>query len=307
MIKNHDDYGVMIQLLIDDELTGQEREDLISHINDCARCQEELEEVQAFSARVRSARPQVEAPAALRETILSNMSNPINRSTSDALVQKRSAVRAYWRPLAAAAMFLIAIGVVLSLSYLRRESRAMGFVGAAIAEHRISSNDRSLDVESSSPEVVTAWFAQRVSFPFRMPNEGIAADDRAKYTLAGGRLVTFGGQPAALVEFRMQSNRITLLVTSDKLATATGGKVTRSGGLRFHASDQGELHVATWNNKGLTYALISAVAMGSSRSCSSCHRESPAATTTMKSPHDTFLHPQPLPEISANRVDRFLN
>ncbi|WP_035351898.1 anti-sigma factor family protein [Edaphobacter aggregans] len=296
MIKNHDDYGVMIQLLIDDELTGHEREDLISHINDCASCQEELEEAQAFSARVRSARPQVEAPAALREKILSNINNSTNRS-----------VRAYWRPLAAAAMFLVTVGVVLSLSYLRRESRAMSFVEAAIAEHRISSNDRSLDVESSSPEVVATWFAQRVSFPFRMPNEGIAADDRAKYTLAGGRLVTFSGQPAALVEFRMQNNRITLLVTSDKLVTATGGKITSSGGLRFHASDRGELHVATWNNKGLTYALISAVAMGSSRSCSFCHRDSPAATTTMKSPHDTFLYPQPMPEISANQVDRFLN
>ena len=273
MIKIHDDYGVMIQLLIDDELTGQEREDLISHINDCAGCQKVLEEAQAFSERVRSARPQVEAPAALREKILGNITNPSNRS-----------VRAYWRPLAAAAMFLVAVGVVLSISYLRQESRAMSFVEAAIAEHRISSSDRSLDVESSSPEVVAAWFAQRVSFSFRMPNEGIATDDRAKYTLAGGRLVTFGGQPAALVEFRMQNNRITLLVTSDKLATATGGKVTLSGGLRFHASDLGELHVATWNNKDLTYALISAVAMGSSRSCSSCHRDSPAATTTMKSP-----------------------
>jgi anti-sigma factor RsiW len=294
MTKNHDDYGVMIQLLIDDELTGQEREDLISHINDCASCQEELEEAQAFSARVRSARPQVEAPAALREKILSNINNSTKRS-----------VRAYWMPLAAAAMFLVAVGLVLSLSYLRQESRAMSFVGTAIGEHRISGNYRSLDVESSSPVVVTAWFAQRVSFPFRMPNDGIASDDRAKYTLAGGRLVTFAGQPAALVEFRMQNNHISLLVTSDKLATATGGKVTRSGGLRFHASDQGDLHVATWNNKGLTYALISPVAMGSSRSCSSCHRDSPAATTTMKSQYDTFLHPQHLTEISGNRPNQF--
>ncbi|WP_130421309.1 hypothetical protein [Edaphobacter modestus] len=98
---------------------------------------------------VRSARPQVEAPAVLREKIMSNMSNPTNQSMSDPLVQKRSAVRAYWRPVAAAAMFLVAIGVVLSISYLRRESRAMSFVEAAIAKHRISGNSRSLDVESS--------------------------------------------------------------------------------------------------------------------------------------------------------------
>jgi anti-sigma factor RsiW len=304
-MNNHDDYSVMIQLMIDDELTGQEREDLVSHLNDCASCQEELQEAKALSAIVRGARPQVEAPAALREKILSHMSDPTNRSTSDPLVQKRSALRAYWRPLAAAAMFLVAIGVVLSLSYLRRESRAMSFVEAAIAEHRISGNGRSLEVESSSPEVVAAWFAQRVSFPFRMPNAGIAADDRAKYTLAGGRLVKFGGEPAALVEFRMPNNRISLLVSSDKLASATGGKVTRSDGLSFHAEDVGEFHVATWDNKGLSYALISSIAMASSRSCSSCHRDSPAATAALKSSHDTFLRAQPLPEISANQVNQF--
>lgn len=82
--------------------------------------------------------------------------------------------------------------------------------------------------------------------PFRLANDGIAADDRAQYTLIGGRLVTFGGQPAALVEFRTPSNRVSMLISSDKLATATGGTVTRSTGLKLHASNMGGLHVATW-------------------------------------------------------------
>ncbi|MCU1252756.1 MAG: hypothetical protein JWQ49_5785 [Edaphobacter sp.] len=291
----NDDYSIMIQLFIDDELKGQEREDLISHLNDCARCQEELEEAKAFSARVRGARPQVEAPQALREKILSHMSDPTNRATSDPPAQKRFAVRPYRWPLAAAATFLVAVSSVLSISHLRRESRAKSFVDAAVAEHHGSGEGRPLEVQSSLPDVVAAWFAQRVSFPFRMPNAGIAADDRAKYTLAGGRLVKFGGEPAALLEFRMANNRISLLVSSDKLAAATGGKVTRSAGLSFHARDLGELHVATWDNKGLTYALISSVAMGSSRSCFSCHRDSPASTATLKRSQERFWHTQPLP------------
>jgi len=32
------------EIFIDDELKGQEREDLVSHLKDCASCQEELEE-----------------------------------------------------------------------------------------------------------------------------------------------------------------------------------------------------------------------------------------------------------------------
>jgi anti-sigma factor RsiW len=304
-MKNHDDYNVLIQLFIDDELKGQEGEDLISHLKDCASCQEELEEAKAFSARVRGARPQVEAPPALRAKILSRMSDPTNQAISNPLIKVRSIVRPHWRSLAAAAMLLIAVGGVLSISYLRREVRAGSFVDAAVAEHRGAGDGRQLDVQSSSPDVVAAWFAQRVSFPFRMPNAGIAAHDRAKYTLAGGRLVKFGGEPAALLEFRMTNNRISLLVSSDKLAAATGGKVTRSAGLSFHAKDLGELHVATWDNKGLTYALISSVAMGSNRSCSTCHRDSPAATATLKRSHERFWHAQPLPEISANQDNHF--
>jgi len=304
-MKNHDDYNVMIQLFIDDELKGQEREDLISHLKHCASCQEELEEAKAFSARVRGARLQVEAPPALREKILSRMSDPANHAISNPLIKIRSVVRPHWRSLAAAAMLLIAVAGVLSISYLRREVRAGSFVDAAVAEHRGAGDGRQLDVQSSSPDVVAAWFAHRVSFTFRMPNAGIAADDRAKYTLAGGRLVKFGGEPVALLEFRMPNNRISLLVSSDKLAAATGGKVTRSDGLSFHAQDLGELHVATWDNKGLTYALISSVAMGSTRSCSTCHRDSPASAVTLKRSHERFWHVQPPPEISANQADHF--
>jgi anti-sigma factor RsiW len=303
-MNNHDDYNVMIRLFIDDELKGQEREVLISHLKDCASCQEELEEAKAFSARVTGARLQVEAPPALREKTLSRMSDPANQAISNPLIKIRSVVRPHWRSLAAAAMLLIAVAGVLSISYLRREVRAGSFVDAAVAEHRGAGDGRQLDVKSSSPDVVAAWFAHRVSFTFRMPNAGIAADDRAKYTLAGG-VVKFGGEPAALLEFRMPNNRISLLVSSDKLAATSGGKVTRSDGLSFHSQDLCELHVATWDNKGLTYALISSVAMGSTRSCSTCHRDSPASTVTLKRSHETFWHVQPLPEISANQANHF--
>jgi anti-sigma factor RsiW len=204
--------------------------------------------------------------------------------------------------LAAAAIVCVAVSGVLYFSHFRRQSRARSLVDAAVTEHRSFGDGRALDVQSSSPELVTTWFAQRLSIPFRMPNAGIAADDRAKYTLAGGSLIKFGGEPAALLEFRMPNNRISLLVSSDKLAVAAGGKVTRSAGLSFHAEDLGEFHVATWDNKGLTYALISSAPMGSSHSCSTCHRDSPTAIATLRSSHDTFWHAQPLPEISANRV-----
>src|SRR5258708_39780138 len=113
---------------------------------------------------------------------------------------------------------MVEAGGVLIIACQGRAVRGGVVVEAGVAEHCGAGDGRQLDVQSSSPDVVAAWFAHRVSFTFRMPNAGIAADDRAKYTLAGGRLVKFRGEPAALVEFRMPSNRISLLVSSDELA-----------------------------------------------------------------------------------------
>src|SRR5258705_968777 len=57
---------------------------------------------------------------------------PSNRVISDSAVQRRFAVRPYWRLLAAAAMFLVAVSSVLFISQLQRESRAKSFVDAAV-------------------------------------------------------------------------------------------------------------------------------------------------------------------------------
>jgi anti-sigma factor RsiW len=308
-MKSHEDYDTMIQLFIDDELPEGEREEFLAHFKNCGDCQKILEEAKAFSETVRRARPQVQAPAALRARVLNQMDRRThNKAGLTALTQIQAAVRLYWRPLSMAAMLCIVVGGGLSISHFRRVSLANDFIRSAVANHRKFEVETSLDITSSSPQEVSSWFAQRVSFPFRMPNAGIASDDRAKYKLMGGRLVDFGGQRAALVVFQMPNNRISLLVSSDKLAKAMGGKITQSSGLRFHARDMNELHIATWDNKGLTYALVSSVAMGSSGSCSTCHRSSATGVAKNKKPQDVVEHvlqaseKNPLQEIIPNSV-----
>jgi anti-sigma factor RsiW len=287
-MKDHQDYKNTIQLLVDDEITGQEREDLLSHIESCADCRQIWEEERALSRQIRDSRPQIQVPAALRERIEKEIADFSKRESNSYSIDsakaysKKSSTYSYWKPLAAAAVFCIVVGGMLSFSYWRRQDRAMRFVEAAIADHSKSADDALLDVSSDSPQVVSSWFSQRVSFPFRMPNAGIASDDRAKYKLVGGRLVDFGGEPAALLVFRVGNNRISLLVASDKLAKATGGKVSLSEGLTFHARDIDNLHIATWNNKGLTYALVSSLVMGNGSSCSRCHNASPSGMTPSK-------------------------
>jgi anti-sigma factor RsiW len=284
-MKTHDENLTMIQLLVDNELSDREREDLLDHLQECVVCHQEFEDTKACSDRVRQARPRIVASDALRQRVLKELNTPANNvvSMAGAAATASTAVRRlsslfHWKPLAvAAAILCIAVGGALSIPVLQRASRANRFIDAAVADYHSSADDSLLDVRSSSPQVVAAWFARRVSFPFRIPNEGVASDDRAKYTLAGGRLVDFGGERAALLVFRLPHDRISLLVSSDRLAKATGGRIVRSGELRFHAKELSDLQVVTWDTKGLTYALVSKVSMGNRQACSSCHRDSAAA------------------------------
>jgi anti-sigma factor RsiW len=282
-MKTHDEYITLIQLFVDNELADGEREDLLDHLKGCVVCQQALEDTKAVSDRVRRARPHIVASAALRQRVLKELNTPANNIVSTAraatarTAMQRPSRLFHWKPLAVAAILCIAVGGALSIPVLQRAARAKRFIDVAVAAHLSSADDSSLDVRSSSPDVVAAWFTQRVSFPFRIPNEGIASDDRAKYTLAGGRLVDFGGERAALLVFRLQHDRVSLLVSSDRLAKATGGRIVRSGELSFHSKELGALHVATWDNKGLTYALVSNVPMGNNNACSTCHRDSAAA------------------------------
>jgi anti-sigma factor (TIGR02949 family) len=274
------DHSSQIQLYIDKELTGSDAEEFLAHLQHCEGCQREMQEMEAFSRRVRQARPFAVAPAALRERIARLAETqagfepgmPVHKSKVWVLSFHKKAIR---YSLALAAMLLLVAGGLLTVSRVRVQSNAERFVATAIDSHRaLSDAALQLDVQSDSPDAVSAWFSQRVSFPFRMPNAGIAANDLAKYKLRGGRLVTFGGEPAALLVFQLSKELVTVLITPDRHARAIGGHVTYSDGIKFHATDRDRMHVVTWENKNLTYALTTNSMGSAARPCSSCHEVS---------------------------------
>jgi anti-sigma factor RsiW len=294
-----DDYNAAIQLYLDDELTGSDQQELLAHLENCISCKRELEELRGLSSRIRQSRPQVSAPNSLRARILEQAAHreqelgKVHRAEQTAASQiskpagKRSSPRRPWLPMAIAAMLCLVAGLPFSISHLRREADASRFIDTAIVAHRgLTNASMPLDVQSDSAEVVRRWFASKVPFPFRMPNAGIASDDTAKYKLTGGRLLTFGGEQAALLAFQMPNDTVTVLIASGKKAEARGGNVTYSSGIRFHSTDRDDLHVVTWENKGLVYALIFSNKMANKRACAACHEATKAPeAATLGKPH----------------------
>jgi anti-sigma factor RsiW len=283
------DRSSQIQLYLDNELTGSDVEELLAHLEYCASCRNAMKEAEAFSRRLAQARPFAVAPAALLERIANlaaaqaalKPEMPIHESNIPVMGSHKKTIRYV---LALAAMLFLVVGGLLLVPRLRVESNANSFVATAIDSHRsLSDAALQLDVQSESPSIVSAWLSQRVSFPFRMPDEGIATNDLAKYKLRGARLVTFGGERAAVLVFQLSQDLVTVLIVPDRHARAIGGKVTYSDGIKFHALDRDRMHVVTWENKNLTYALTSNIPGSTAHACSTCHKGASAEVVSSRS------------------------
>jgi anti-sigma factor RsiW len=165
------------------------------------------------------------------------------------------------------------VGVSLCLIFspgLVRRVHAASYVETAVAAHR-SYLEGSLapDIQSDSAAFVTAWFAGKVPFDFRLP---AARGGNPVYRLAGARLVNYRGQRAALVIYEAPREKISLLVASNKCAAIGGGDEVRAGSLVFHYFSRENFKVITWSNHGLSYALVSSISASARESCLVCHQ-----------------------------------
>jgi mycothiol system anti-sigma-R factor len=286
-MKGCDDYCATIQLYLDRELSGQDLDDFRAHLEECEACRKELEAEESLSVLLHRSRPLYSAPAALRARVMQTAESFPSIATLPAVrLSKRIATILAW-PLQAAGRgahswrvlvatsFLVAAGLLL-LPGITQRSRANSYIAAAIAAHRSFLNGSlPLEIQSESPSVVTAWFAGKVPFTFRLPSSTEESEHQQVYRLTGGRLVNYKDGYAALIVYRMQRQKISLLVSSTRSAVAAGGEEVLSGGIVFHYRKQASFNVITWSTHGLTYALVSSLPGSGRQSCMVCHQDMP--------------------------------
>jgi len=258
------DYSATIELYLDKELIGPDLEEFRAHLEACAACRAELEVREELAHLLHRSRPLYPAPDALRDRVI---------RTTELLRPVQSAGRGvrHW-PMLVAAILLVTAGV-LPIPGILRQVSAHSYIEAAVAAHRSSLNGSlPLEIKSESPSAVTAWFAGKVPFYFRLPEAAEEVGHEQVYRLTGGRLVNYKGGYAALVSYQMQQQTISLLVASSKSAVAAGGEEVASGKIVFHYSKQASFTVITWSTHGLTYALVSSLPGSGRQSCMVCHQ-----------------------------------
>ena len=172
------------------------------------------------------------------------------------------------------ALVVLLLGFLFALApNVAREVRAESYVKTAVAAHRsYLDGARPPELRSSSPELVTAWFAGKVPFSFRLPNDQSIPNSTPAYRLTGAGLVNYRGNKAALVTYENEGGKISLLVAPSKAAPVAGGDEVRFGHLIFHYRTDSGFKVITWSNHGLSYALVSSVSGSARESCLVCHQ-----------------------------------
>jgi anti-sigma factor (TIGR02949 family) len=276
------DYGSTIQLYLDKELSGPDLDEFRAHLEVCETCRSELAAGEELSRLLHRSRPLYSAPDALRDRVmriteLSPASAPDtpprlrNRILKVLARPWQTAGRGIprWPVLVAAILLVVAL---LPVPGILRQANANSYIDAAVAAHRSSLNGSlPLEIKSESPSVVTAWFAGKVPFNFRLPDAAEQVGHDQVYRLTGGRLVNYKDGYAALVSYQMQQQTISLLVASSKSAVAAGGEPVPSGRIVFHYSKHAGFAVITWSTHGLTYALVSSLPGFGRQSCMVCH------------------------------------
>jgi anti-sigma factor RsiW len=254
----------LVSAYIDGELAGDERTAFEGHLATCPACRQRLDEERAVVAAVRGSLPLYGAPAPLRERVealLDRAPEPARRA--------RAAVAA------AAGFALLATAAALLLAARTPRppaAAAAEFAAMAVDTHlRYARRQLPLEVVSDRPAAVSGWFEGRVPFHIALPDYPLAPGERKPYRLEGGRRVSFQGESAAYVAYRMDDQAVSLLVTSSDRVRPAGGEIVRSGALAFHVQALAGLNLITWSDKGLTYALASDVAVPGARSCQVCH------------------------------------
>jgi anti-sigma factor RsiW len=146
------------------------------------------------------------------------------------------------------------------------------FAEFAVSTHRKhAQGSLALDVRSDSQQTLNEWFNTKSPFSLALPASPAPPGEERPYRLEGARLVQLSGKTAAYIAYQMQTGPVSLMVTPDSVAVASGGVEVDFKKVNFHYGMIEGYKVVTWSQHGLTYALVSQEGNSTQRSCMVCH------------------------------------
>jgi len=270
-MKDCSDIRGLVNLFLDNELHGEERTELEAHLRDCEFCRAIAHTEERFVDTVRHAQPLYVASPELRERV----EHSLSVSASPEVNAPR--LRVKWVFAVAAVLLLLLMPVIVwrvrTPGPINKGPSSFALM-AADTHLRHVRGQLPLEITSTNPQHIVQWFANKVSFRVQIPNYQEASGQEKLYTLEGARLVAYKNDYAAYVAYHMKGRPISLVITSDSVATTSGGEEIKAKNLTFHYNAVEGLKVLTWSDRGLTYALVSDLEERGQQSCVVCHQGS---------------------------------
>lgn len=264
-----------LTLYLDNELQGEERAMVETHLSACESCASIFARELNFHNAVRESAPLYVAPPELRAKVQQILSEGPRVSVVAEEHRPRRASRVSWLVAAAAALLLLLLPLLVWRIVKQTNVppvRASSFALMAADTHlRHRRGQLPLEVESENPQQISSWFVNKLNFSVQLPNYQESSGQEKLYTLEGARLVGYQNDYAAYVAYRMKDRPISLVITSDSVAKPSGGEEIQAGPLMFHYNAIDGLKVLTWSDRGLTYALVSDLKERGQDSCIVCH------------------------------------
>jgi len=229
-----DQWAERLEAYVDGEAPTQELPALVEHLRTCRDCAAEAMDRLQMKRATRSA-------AAMRFTPPSGLRQRIEKS----IAPKRHRLAFLMSPVLAMAVALAIVVAVSSALFVRHAERQQ--ILAQLLDMHVASlaSANPVDVVSSDRHTVKPWFQGKLPFTFNLPELG-----GSQYTLNGGKLVYFRGQPGAQLIFQLRKHEFSVFIVQN------GGP----GGV----SDDKKSGFSTesWNAGGLHYVVMSDAGAG---------------------------------------------
>jgi mycothiol system anti-sigma-R factor len=273
-LRRCEDIRGRLTLYLDGELQDDERATIERHLSDCEPCAAIFARERSFLKTVRESGRLHTAPPELRARVHKVLNERQGSAERKQFRGSSRQARRQWVVTIAAGLLVLLLPILVWRIVRQTEvTRPSGFALMAADTHlRHTRGQLPLEMESASPQDISAWFSGKVKFSVKLPNYQESSGQEKLYTLEGARLVSFQNDYAAYVAYRMKDRPITLVITSDSVARPSGGEQIASRGLTFHYNAIDGLKVLTWSDRGLTYALVSDLDERGQQSCIVCHQ-----------------------------------
>jgi anti-sigma factor RsiW len=241
----------LLNSYVDGELDSAGNIGVESHVQRCASCLAELENLHALSSSIQNGALRFQAPRHLKKNVQSAV-RAANPPAGRAFLDWR------WAAVLASAVLMVAI-VWTVVTQRTASSQEALLVNDVVANHvRSMMANHITDVASSDSHTVKPWFGGKLDYS--PPTKDLTSQG---FRLIGGRLDYVDHRPVAALVYQRSQHFINLFVwPSNGAGIQKEEELARQGYNLIH-----------WTDSGMTYWLVSELNLNELRECARLLKE----------------------------------